>query len=407
MRKRLWSGVLAVALGTTSLLPLTVRFSSSFSSLVVGAVPSSLETAQALQAEGPLSLRSWFLPLPYAAVHPPFATRIPLPRIPVLKLPPRSNLFWSGAVAPEHRPPWPMYQLALARAHALRPYVLVFVFHQVCPADWSLRNGPDFITPARLAQDLAFFRSHRIATLTAEEFLSFLDGKSTVPSGSVFLAFDNGLEGVYRYAYPIVRKDHAHITLFLIGGRLRSSWWPGDRYLSWSQVRRMVRSGFVDAESETFDLHHLQRISPTMVGPAMLRTWDSYPRGHWEPMRRLEERIWQGLLKERATLRRHLGSAPTLLVWPFSTYTPLAEVEAREAGYRAAFAVYPGIVTRHDNLDRYALPRNPATYMWDNVPKEYEVLTRAYNLGPLLANQPTSVNRTPVVTLGTTRPPIG
>jgi len=328
-----------------------------------------------------------------------------LPSLPDLRLPAPSNPFWQTALDVEHRPPWPVYRLALARARYLRPFVLVFVFHQVCPTDWPLRNGPDYITPQRLAEDLAFFRYHHIDMLTAKQFLGFLTGKTSVPNGSVFLTFDNGLEGVYQFAFPIVKAYHAHITLFLIGGRMHDVWRPGERYLSWNQVRTMVHSGYVDAESETFDLHHIQRVAPNLVGPAVLRTWDTYPRGHWEPIGHWEQRIWRGLLLQRMAFYRHLGYAPNLLVWPFSTYTPLAEVEAHDAGYVAAFAVYPGIVTQRDNLDRYALPRNPATYMWDNVPWEYEVLTHSYDQGPLLADEPSDVNQIPVVTLGTTPPP--
>lgn len=50
------------------------------------------------------------------------------------------------------------------------------------------------------------------------------------------------------------------------------------------------------------------------------------------------------ILRERAAFEKRLGYAPTLLVGAFSPYTPLAEREAREAGYASAFAVYPGVV---------------------------------------------------------------
>lgn len=329
----------------------------------------------------------------------------PFSAAPVLRLPPPSSPFWRSVATVEHRPPWPLYQLALAQARHLRPFVLVFVFHQVCPADWPLRNGPDYITPVRLAEDLAFFKAHHITELTSAQFVGFLAGKTRVRSGSVFLTFDNGLEGVYRYAFPIVKAYHAHITLFLIGGRVYARWTRGDRYLAWNQVQTMVHSGYVDAQSETYNLHHTESIGKGVFGAAVLRNWETYPHGYWEPPHAWDHRVWQGFTLERSAFEQHLGYSPSLLVWPFSTYTSMAELEAREVGYRAAFAVYPGVVTRRDNLDLYALPRNPATYMWDNVPYEYELVTHVYDQAPVLASGAQAANRIPVVTLGTTPSP--
>lgn len=285
---------------------------------------------------------------------------------------PTEAAWWRGATRILHHPGYQGLNLVVDPEH--RPSVIVFVYHQVCPANWPLRNGPDYITPQRLAANLAYFRSHHIPTLTAAQFLAFLHGRATVPPGSVFLTFDNGLEGVYRYAYPLAARYKEHITTFLIGDRVHTVWQAGQKYLGWNQVRTMGHSGWVGIQSETFDLHSGETIGRRRFGPAMLLQWETYPSGHWESYRNYAARVRYAFMRERALFRRHLGVAPTLLVWPFSTYTRLAELEARAAGYQAAFAVYPGLVTRGASPDIYALPRDPATFMWDNVPGEYAAL---------------------------------
>lgn len=291
--------------------------------------------------------------------------------------PPRLGSFadrrwWSAALAVRHWPGRAGFTLALDLRG--RPAVAVFVYHQVAPARWPLRNGPDFITPARLAAEFAFFRAHHVATLTPAQFVAFLDGRGRVAPGSVFLTFDNGLEGVYRYAYPLARRDRMHITVFLIGARVHDRWRGGDKFLAWDQVRRMVRSGLVGVESETYDLHTIETIARDRFGPAVERRWETYPHGHEEALGAYARRLRYAFTEQRAVFWRHLHTTPTLLVWPFSTYNQVAEREAQAAGYVAAFAVYPGVVTPGARPDRFALPRNPATFMWDDVPAEYGAL---------------------------------
>ncbi len=286
--------------------------------------------------------------------------------------------WWAQALAVRH---WPApVGLSLAADSAPKDSVAVFVYHQVSPVGWPLQNGPDAITPARLATEFAFFRARHVPTLTPAQFVAFVQGRERVPRGSVFLTFDNGLEGVYRYAYPLALRYHVHITVFVIGRRLRDRWRPGDRFLAWDQVTGMAKSGLVSVESETYDLHSVETIARGRYGPYVERRWETYPLGHEEPLASYLRRLRYGFTQQRLVFWRHLHTTPTLLVWPFSTYNLVAESEARAAGYAAAFAVYPGVVTPRPGADLFALPRNPATFMWDNVPAEYDAL---YGTRPL------------------------
>jgi peptidoglycan/xylan/chitin deacetylase (PgdA/CDA1 family) len=298
----------------------------------------------------------------------------PFPGLP--PLPPfAETAWWEAAIQPQHAPPWQLWPARWASTQA--GSVLVFVYHQVSPPRWPWRNGPDFITPGELARELRFFHVHHVPTLTAAQFVGFLHGRERVPPGSVFLTFDNGLEGVYRYAYPLLLRYQAHATVFLIGDRLHARWRPGDRYLGWDQVRRMLASGLVDVGSETYNLHARASTGPGTTGPTLLR---HYQGGRWEPLSRYVHRLWKGLYLGRWVVAQNVHRWPTLLVWPFSTYNRLAQWLARAAGYQAALAVYPGVVVAGGAPDPYALPRNPATFPWNNVPWEYGWLEAAMRL---------------------------
>jgi peptidoglycan/xylan/chitin deacetylase (PgdA/CDA1 family) len=291
---------------------------------------------------------------------------------------PSDRAWWTAALAVHHRPA--PITLSLAVDSGIHPSVAVFVYHQVAPAGWPLQNGPDSITPQRLAAEFAFFRSRHVATLTPAQFIAFVEGRRRAAEGSVFLTFDNGLEGVYRYAYPLARRYHMHITVFLVGDRVRDVWRPGDRFLAWDQVRQMVKSGVVGVESETYDLHSGEAIAPGRYGPDVEVGWDRFPQGHEEALANYLHRLRYAFVEQRVVFWRHLHTTPTLLVWPFSTYDLVAELEARAAGYKAAFAVYPGVVTPRPGSNLFALPRNPATFMWNNVPLEYDAIYSRYIL---------------------------
>jgi len=279
---------------------------------------------------------------------------------------------WRRAVTPQHYP-GPAGRLRFA-GRVGRAGVAVFVYHQVCPPGWRLRNGPDYVTPARLAQTFAYLRAHRIATLTSAQFVAYLNGRAKVAPGSVYLTFDNGLEGVYRYAYPLALRYRVHITAFLIGDRLRPRWRPGMKYLGWNQVVTMAASGLVDMQSETYDLHTRVRVAAGRSAPAIAAVAPALAGGRGA--RAYARRLAYAFARQRSLFERYLHQAPTLLVWPFSTYTAVAAAEARAAGYQAAFAVYPGLVWPTSGMARFALPRNPATFMWNNVPEEYVDLMR-------------------------------
>jgi peptidoglycan/xylan/chitin deacetylase (PgdA/CDA1 family) len=283
-----------------------------------------------------------------------------------------NRAWWKGALAVRHRPS--PVALSLAVDSGMKPSVAVFVYHQVAPAGWPLQNGPDSITPERLAAEFAFFRSRHVRTLTPAQFIAFIEGRGHAAPGSVLLTFDNGLEGVYRYAYPLARRFHIHFTVFLVGDRVRDVWRPGDRFLAWDQIRQMAQSGIVGVESETYDLHSLEAIAPGRHGPAVELRWQTVPSGHEEGIRSYIGRLRYAFREQRLVFLRHLHTTPSLLVWPFSTYDLAAELEARAAGYKAAFAVYPGVVTPRPGRDLFALPRNPATFMWDDVPLEYDAI---------------------------------
>ena len=236
--------------------------------------------------------------------------------------------------------------------------VLVYVWHQVAPPGWPLTHGPDTITPAQFAQECAWIQSHHVRTLTAGEFLAYIQGRYRPVGLKLYLTFDNGLEGVYRYAFPILRRYGVHATVFIIADRTTRDHAGGRdlAYLTWPQIHQMLRSQLVDIQAEASGLHGTIRVAGRPEPLVFLSPGES-PAGY-------ARRLAADFAAQRQTFIDHLHYAPRLLVWPFSAWTPTAEAVGRASGIEVFFRVGLGFA-QPGQVD--AVPRNSASFGWQNL----------------------------------------
>jgi peptidoglycan/xylan/chitin deacetylase (PgdA/CDA1 family) len=161
----------------------------------------------------------------------------------------------------------------------------------------------------------------------------------------VLITFDDGYESVYRYAFPVLKKHRFPAVVFLITSVVgKNPPKPGPAattHLTWSQIRAMYKSGLVDFQSHTHDLHHFVP-RDLLRTPALLAS----PPGQ----------VLADLEASRRAISEHLGYLPTALAYPYGAYTPEIARLVHQAGFRLAFTTRPGPGLPPD-LERYALPR--------------------------------------------------
>lgn len=236
--------------------------------------------------------------------------------------------------------------------------VLVYVWHQVAPPGWPLTHGPDTITPTQFAQECAWIARRHIATLSAGEFLAYIQGRYRPTRLKLYLTFDNGLEGVYRYAFPILVRDHIHATVFIITGRTTKDHAGGVNlaYLTWPQIHRMLRSRLVDIQAEASGLHNTILVAGRPE-PLVYRMPGESPAAY-------ARRLAQDFAAQRRAFLDHLHYAPRLLVWPFSAWTPAAEAAGRRFGIDVFFRVGLGFAEPGQGA---AVARNSASLGWQDL----------------------------------------
>jgi peptidoglycan/xylan/chitin deacetylase (PgdA/CDA1 family) len=141
--------------------------------------------------------------------------------------------------------------IVIARPAAARADggVPILMYHRVdtqTPRDAVGRSLT--IAPQAFADQLAWLRAHRIATLTTAELVERLaDGRP--PHDAVVLTFDDGYTDAATVVLPLLRKYGARASFYVSAG------FVGDgRHMTWTQLRALRAAGMEVGCHGTFHL---------------------------------------------------------------------------------------------------------------------------------------------------------
>jgi peptidoglycan/xylan/chitin deacetylase (PgdA/CDA1 family) len=156
------------------------------------------------------------------------------------------------------------------------------------------------------------------------------------PSRTLLLTFDDGYRELYDVVLPGLEKRGIPLHVFVVTDYIgRNNDWDlslGRRpypHLGWREIDDMARRGV------TFGSHGASHGDFTAMGDGEVRT---------------------ELGRSKSVLESRLGKPIRTVSWPFGRCNDRTKYAAREAGYDAAFSLYPA----HHNtvFDRYAIRRN-------------------------------------------------
>ncbi|MBI4341321.1 MAG: polysaccharide deacetylase family protein [Candidatus Omnitrophica bacterium] len=201
------------------------------------------------------------------------------------------------------------------------------------------------VSAAAFERQMSWLARWRYRILTFDELLEAMEGGRRVPRHSTILTFDDGYEGVYTAAWPILKRFGFPAVIFVTPAEV------GTRgFASWEQLNQMAGNGFTIG---SHTMHHAY-LPDT-------------------PQTQLHEE----LAGSKAVIEQRLGRRVDYLGYPIGGYTPSAQAAARAAGYRAACTTNRG--TSFALADRYAIRRvkiterdaNPLT-LWAKLSGYYD-----------------------------------
>lgn len=243
-------------------------------------------------------------------------------------------LFWAH---PAHaQPP--------TRPNANADRLLVLSYHDIAAAD-APYTDPYTIDVRTLVRQLDWLRTQGYRFVSLQDVVDDRAGTRPLPPKAVLLTFDDGFQGVYTQAYPVLRLFRAPALIALVGEWQEQGRGPeGTALLNWDQIREMVGSGLVEVANHSYASHGGIPANPQGNTQPALTTLHWSAAGYETPDQ-FEARVRSDLRRNNDTLRRHLGQAPRAMVWPFGSHTPAVVEIARQEGLTVGLTLDDGLNT--------------------------------------------------------------
>lgn len=134
-----------------------------------------------------------------------------------------------AAAPPPEAPPVPAFELNKSSVVAILGY-----------HDFRDRGGsPMLIAAPKFRDQMQAIKDSKIPVISFSDMMAWKRGEKNIPEEAIVITMDDGWEGVYTYAYPILKEFGFPFTIYLykkyIGGAGRS--------MSWEQIKEMMQHG--------------------------------------------------------------------------------------------------------------------------------------------------------------------
>ncbi|NRD76464.1 polysaccharide deacetylase family protein [Bacillus sp. BRMEA1] len=195
------------------------------------------------------------------------------------------------------------------------------------------RTSGTTITPETFDQQMGYLHNKNFTPITTGDLENYLNGKIILPENTVLITFDDGLQSVYRYAYPILKKYNLKATEFMITERIAKTpyaWNPNKvDTLSYPEMDQM--KDIFEFQSHTNNLH-------------------SYYKNKTSDVVALPYNI----VKSDIALSQKIVHAQSF-AYPFGQYNSRAIQILKELGFKSAFTTTEGYAKM--GVNPYLIPR--------------------------------------------------
>jgi len=194
----------------------------------------------------------------------------------------------------------------------------ILAYHKV---DYKRELGITRVSPQRFERQISFLKSEGYKSISPDSLIQADNRKA--PEKPILITFDDGYEGVYNYAYPVLRSYGFSAVIFLTSGYIgKNNYWdasPGPRFrhLTFQQIQEMA--------------NHDICIGSHGVNHVFLTKLDNGSIKYETEM-------------SKCCLEDALGYSVHFFSYPYGNYNTRVANFVRDAGYKAAFSLHPEIL---------------------------------------------------------------
>jgi biofilm PGA synthesis lipoprotein PgaB len=217
-------------------------------------------------------------------------------------------------------------------------YSAVLMWHDIVPGKKDVWFD---VTVAEFRRQLTEIKRRGFHVIPLEQLQKHLVDGSPVPPKSLVLTFDDNTEGLYRYAYPMLKEFGFPATYYVhtsfVGVRTCKE------HCTWGQLAEMARSGLISVQSHT------------CTHPPNLRVLS-------------DADLRRELTESRARIEKRLGTRVFALAYTEGNFDRRVQEAVRSAGYTNAVGEEWGSAESSANLlavHRYSVHRRFAQALND------------------------------------------
>jgi peptidoglycan/xylan/chitin deacetylase (PgdA/CDA1 family) len=212
---------------------------------------------------------------------------------------------WVNEIAPSIPQPIPWPEINSLAKLAKVP---VIMYHDIVAEKEVFFD----VTPEELEAQFQLIQSEGVTPITMDQLVEHLQRGIPLPEKPVLLTFDDGYQGHYTYAYPLLKKYDYPAVFSIYTNKVGAT--EGRPGVTWEQVQEMSKDSLV-----TIACH-------TISHPEDLRTLS-------------DDQLRQEIVVSKQILEQKLGIPLNYFTYPAGWSDERVRQVVAEAGYRAALSM--------------------------------------------------------------------
>lgn len=183
-------------------------------------------------------------------------------------------------------------------------------------------------------QDLQWIEDNGYTTITTAHLIDYLDGKGEMPEKPLIITIDDGKYGVYKRAWPLLKKYKMKASLSIIGYEIDNATAAPDArskseapYCTWQELAEMSESGVIEIISHTDKQHYFLH-----DGRCGANTKEGDTLASFLPIAQKD------YADTARSFKKYLGLTPTSMAYPYSRRTELSDEAWLKTGFRLLYA---------------------------------------------------------------------
>ncbi|WP_330997969.1 polysaccharide deacetylase family protein [Pectinatus sottacetonis] len=208
----------------------------------------------------------------------------------------------------------------------------ILMYHRIAEVTGDRNSLPE----NKFIWQLEYLHANGFHTITPEMLYDFYTTGIKLPRKPILLTFDDGYKDTFTVALPLLKKYNMTAVVFPIGN------WVGKKN-KWENFGKQETTTMTWNELILWQKNGQSSASHTMEHPFLTNC--------------SEPQLLAELVNSKKILEDKLNSHMDFLCYPYGNFNSAVISMAKQAGYKAAFAIFEGVNLSRPDL--FALPRIP------------------------------------------------